>query len=363
MELFIRIYYHNAFLLLVVGYYFLVLNHICAEQISSVGGCDLFQGSWVYDESYPLYDSSKCPFIHENFDCLGNGRPDNAYLKYRWSPTGCNAPRFDGQDFLKRYTGKKIMFVGDSISNNQWQSLTCMIHAAIPNVKYSGRLQENTVSINFTEYNISLLYNRNTYLVDLVVENSERVLKIDTISHGDPWKEVDVVIFNTWHWWFHTGRLQHWDKIQEGNKSYKDLDRLVAFTKGLTTWSRWVDNNIEPKKTQVFYQGISPTHLNGNDWGAPRTNCANHTAPINGTVYPGSPIPGVAVVKQVLSRMLVPVNLLDITTLSQLRIDGHPSNYANKGQTAHDCGHWCLAGVPDTWNNLFYASVLLAESA
>ncbi|KAI3915542.1 hypothetical protein MKW92_044589 [Papaver armeniacum] len=306
----------KAFLLLVVSYYSLVLNHICAEKISSVGGCDLYQGSWVYDESYPLYDSSKCPFINEGFHCVANGRPDKDYLKYRWSPSGCDAPKFDALDFLRRYTGKKIMFVGDSISNNQWQSLICMIHAAIPNAKYSGHL-------------------------------------IDTISTGDIWKEVDVVIFNTWHWWWHTGRLQRWDKIQEGNKSYKDLDRLVAFTKGLTTWSRWVDNNIDPKKTQVFYQGVSPAHLNGNDWGSPKTNCMNHTAPINGTVYPGSSIPGVAVVKQVLSRMSVPVNLLDITTLSQLRIDGHPQYYANKDGTAHDCGHWCLAGVPDTWNSLF----------
>ncbi|XP_026445574.1 protein trichome birefringence-like 42 [Papaver somniferum] len=267
MELHIR-GYHNVFLLLVVSYYFLVLNHICAQQMSSAG------------RLYPLYDSSKCPWVSESFLCVPNGRPDKDYLKYRWSPSGCDAPRFDAEDFLRRYTGKKIMFVGDSISNNQWQSLTYSI----------------------------------------------------------------------------------WDKIQEENKSYKDLDRLVAFTKGLTTWSKWVDNNIDPKKTQVFYQGISPAHLDGNDWGSPGTNCANHTTPINGTVYPGSPTPVVAVVKQVLSRMSVHVNLLDITTSSQLRIDGHPSIYANRGQTAHDCGHWCLAGVPDTWNSLFYASVVLSEN-
>ena len=40
--------------------------------------------------------------------------------------------RFDGLDFLKRWKGKKIMFVGDSLSLNQWQSFLCLIHASVP---------------------------------------------------------------------------------------------------------------------------------------------------------------------------------------------------------------------------------------
>ncbi|URE14946.1 hypothetical protein MUK42_13117 [Musa troglodytarum] len=38
------------------------------------------------------------------------------------------------------------------------------------------------------------------------------------------------------------------------------MDRLVAFNKGLTTWAKWVDANINPAATKVFFQGISPTH-------------------------------------------------------------------------------------------------------
>ena len=42
---------------------------------------------------------------------------------------------------------------------------------------------------------------------------------------------------------------------------YKDMDRLTAFNKGLNSWASWVDQNVNPSKTKVFFQGISPTPL------------------------------------------------------------------------------------------------------
>lgn len=76
------------------------------------------------------------------------------------------------------------------------------------------------------------------------------------------------------------------------------------------------------------------------------------------------------VAKNVISDTQVPVTLLDITSLSTYRKDAHTSVYTirqgnlltreQKDDPARyaDCLHWCLPGVPDTWNELLYASIV-----
>lgn len=59
---------------------------------------------------------------------------------------GC---RFDGVKFLRKYKGKKIMFVGDSLSLNQWQSLTCMLHAAVPGANFTMTTIGNISTFSF----------------------------------------------------------------------------------------------------------------------------------------------------------------------------------------------------------------------
>nr|XP_015881890.2 protein trichome birefringence-like 38 [Ziziphus jujuba var. spinosa] len=189
------------------------------------------------------------------------------------------------------------------------------------------------------------------YLVDIENEKIGRVLKPNSLKNGDLWKEMDVLVFHTWEWWYRRGPKQPWDMFKMVPKLSKDMDRMAAFHKGLTTWAKWVDSTVNHSTTKVIFQGISPTHYHGKDQNEPGV-----TKPISGSVYRGGLPKALYVVKDALSGMRKPVHLLDITTLSQLRKDAHPGFY--NGFRRMDCNHWCIAGLPDTWNQLLYAFLL-----
>ncbi|EXC21273.1 hypothetical protein L484_001400 [Morus notabilis] len=239
------------------------------------------------------------------------------------------------------------MFVGDSLSLNQWQSLTCMLHTADPLAQYkSVRLGDLSI-FSFPEYDVKVLFSRNAFLVDIINTSTGRVLQLDSIQGGRLWMNINVLIFNTWHWWLHTGRKQPWDWIQDGDILYKDMDRLFAYEKALNTWAKWVDTNVDPTKTRVFFQGVSPDHNNASSWGdLSAKNCGGQAKALDGLSFRPGPHPAELVVEKVVRSIAKPVSLLNVTALSRLRKDGHPSVYGHGGHRDMDCSHWGLGGVP-----------------
>ena len=58
--------------------------------------------------------------------------------------------------------------------------------------------------------------------------------------------------------WYVTSRRGSFDK---GDTEYEEIPRPVAYQRVLRTWGDWVDRNIDPLRTTVFFASMSPLHI------------------------------------------------------------------------------------------------------
>lgn len=266
------------------------------------------------------------------------------------------------------------MFVGDSISRNQWESLLCILKTVVPENRKTFGMKGAATAFVAQDYNCSVEFSWAAFLVELgstnVGNESKEILKLDAIEkHGSYWKDVDVLVFNSGHWWGHGDESATRNYYQEGNYLHPQLDTLVAFEKGLRTWAKWVDHNINPTKTKVFFRGFSPMHFSAQQWNkSDQFKCRYQTEPIFEESFVRPHPEMLQVVENVLGDMKFPVSLLNITTMSDFRKDGHPSVYKKDVKEEErrrnpnmigDCSHWCLPGLPDIWNELLYGSLVM----
>lgn len=205
-------------------------------------------------------------------------------------------------------------------------------------------------------------------------------------------------------------KYHRWGSFANGEEGFEELDTPLSYRLGLKTWANWVDSTIDPNRTRVFFTTMSPTHqrfvrpytsliihfffpintsiqllsnpilklihticyqtCRSADWGRENgTKCFNETKPVMKKWHwgSGSDLRMMNAVSSVVQKMKVPVTFINITQLSEYRIDAHSSIYTElggellseeqKADPLHfaDCIHWCLPGVPDTWNRIFYA--------
>ncbi|KAM3202868.1 protein trichome birefringence-like 2 [Capsicum annuum] len=342
------------------------------------GDCDIYDGEWVIDDTKPYYPPGSCPIIDRDFDCHLNKRPDQGYINWRWQPYACDIPSLNATDFLERLRGQKLVFVGDSLNRNMWESLVCILRSSVRDKKrvyeISGRHEfkkKGFYAFRFEDYNCSIDFVSSPFLVRQSAfkgkNGSFETLRLDLMDQTTSmYSDADIVIFNTGHWWTHEKTARGEDYYQEGNHVHPRLKVLEAYKRAISTWARWVDQNFDGSRTQIIFRGYSVTHFRGGPWNA-GGQCHKETEPIFKKSYLAKYPSKMKVLHHVLHNMMNPVIYMNISRLTDYRKDGHPSIYRKEYKTveeqmtgvhSQDCSHWCLPGVPDTWNELLYASLL-----
>ncbi|XP_026451015.1 protein trichome birefringence-like 2 [Papaver somniferum] len=286
-----------------------VTNETSSGSMDS--NCDMFDGQLVRAKDQKQYYSpGSCPYVdRQSFACYENGRPDDQYLQWKWqwpstqkNAAGCN---------------NVPSIFGNAIPDKTRIS------------KPSGKTEfksRGDFSLTFEDYNCTVVFVWSAFLVYETHSKRRRnqgvlegpaTLRLDLIDEVESsvYRDAAVVVFDSFHWW------------------------------------------VEGK-----------TNNGGGRWNT-GGKCNLETEPImsNTTFIPMSP-PHAKILEDTLRKMKTPVLYLNVSELTYYRADGHPSVYA-KNYTVQerivaldhqDCSHWCLPGVPDTWNELLYLSLLKA---
>lgn len=354
------------------------------DQESPIQKCNLFQGEWVPNPSGPVYNNESCRVVEGHQNCMKNGRPDSAYLYWRWKPQECDLPQFNSEKFLDAMRNKSWIFVGDSISRNHVQSLLCILsQVEAANEIYHDEEYKSKIW-HFPSYNFTLSVIWSPFLVKAAifedingVSTSETQLYLDTLDEKwtQQFKSFDYVVISGGKWFLKSTIYWENEKVigchHCPGKNLTELGFEYGYRNALQLVLDYTIKNSKNKL--ILFRTSTPDHFENGEWFSGGT--CNRTVPFkDGEVSMGAVDKRLRDIEldefekaaAIGSEKGVNLKLLDTTHLSLLRPDGHPGPYRQlqpfakekKAKVQNDCLHWCLPGPIDSWNDLIMEMVL-----
>ncbi|KAJ0261271.1 Protein trichome birefringence-like 16 [Hirschfeldia incana] len=340
--------------------------------------CNYAKGKWVVDKHRPLYSGRRCKqWLASMWACRLMQRKDFAFERLRWQPKDCSMEDFAASKFLRRMQNKTLAFVGDSLGRQQFQSMMCMITGGRERpdvldvgpefgfITPKGGARPGGWAYRFPETNTTVLYHWSSTLCDIEPINLSDPLTEHAMHLDRPpaflrnyLHKINVLVMNTGHHW-NRGKLNgnrwvmHVNGVRNTNRKLAALGNAKNFTIHSTV--NWVSSQLPNHPgLKAFYRSLSPRHFVGGEWNT--GGSCNNTTPMSigkevlqeesSDYSAGHAVKGTG------------VKLLDVTALSGVRDEGHISRFSiSASRGVQDCLHWCLPGVPDTWNEILFAMI------
>nr|XP_034599389.1 protein trichome birefringence-like 14 [Setaria viridis] len=340
--------------------------------------CNYRNGKWVSDNRRPLYSGFGCKqWLSESWSCRLTQRIDFEYENFRWQPEACEMPEFEASKFLRRMQDKTIAYVGDSLGRQMFQSMMCIVTGGKqrPDVEdvgaeygfvlAPGAKKPDGWAYRFLSTNTTILYHLSSTLCNLEPLNpsdpeTSYAMHLDRPAAflKNNLYRLHVLILNTGdHWNEWNLRVNKWEMYLGGAPNNNRDIAVIQNAKNFTIHSviKWFDAQLpHHPQLKVFFRSVSPRHFFNGDWNT-GGRCDNTSPLAKGSAVHSNRSEDDDAESAVRGTR---IRLLDVTALSRLREEGHISRYRIKGATSiQDCLHWCLPGVPDTWNEILAAQL------
>ena len=110
---------------------------------------------------------------------------------------------------------KRVVFAGDSIARNQWESLLCLLSTAVSNKSSIYEVNRNLITkhsgflvFKFEDFNCTVEYYRSPFLVVMgrppvgAPSKVKYALKVDQMDRSSSrWRHADLLILSSGRWW------------------------------------------------------------------------------------------------------------------------------------------------------------------
>ncbi|CAI5478690.1 unnamed protein product [Closterium sp. Yama58-4] len=268
-----------------------------------------------------------------------------------------------------------IAFIGDSISRNFQQSISCLIAAQVAVEDWTGHLgPDSVIGLKIPSHNVRILAFMTPFLVRYTNEpwafelyglkppknqlikggngaGQSYVIWTDVLDSA--WtvlfRQLDVVVFMSGHWFLQAQGNTDVRALQfVSNNKPVNLNGQDAYRAVINRVKKFLD--VEAKfKGIPMWLTYSPSHYRSSTY---PPSCPD-SKPLSSVSLDNAAVQFRSIELEMLQNTRF--SMLDLTAMSGLRPDGHVQMYygpVKNSKTKWDCLHWCLPGVPDAWSDV-----------